>query len=888
MSAGNFPKNTLKPDSSPDKKTVGGNILAVKLLLTCSILGLSIAALPRAIAVGVNRQESIQHITTEILTASLQQGRELYQSGRLAEAVKIWENTAREYENRGDILNQAMTLNYLGAAYQELGLWDMAGDAIDKSLNLLPQEASNTGSGKLILAQALNNQGSWQLARGQTEAALATWQQAEAVYSSAGNEMGMLGSQINQAQALQSLGQYRRAKTLLEELVAQMQGQPDSVLKAQGLRSLGVALQTSGDLLQSKEILEESWDISKRLGVVDDTSATLLSIGNIARDLRRDEVALSYYKAVEEMAVEPLLKIQAQLNEISLLIGQKPPQEIIQRSAQVQGQLERLSPSRFGVYAWVNLAESMMKLAAQESMQPNTTFDDAARNLAGLVLTTAVQQARELKDARAEAEAMNQLGQLYAQNRQWENAKEVTTRALVIAQGIDADDIVAQAAWQLGQILKQEGDIHGAISAYRDAVASLQSLRRDLVAINRDLQFDFKESVEPVYREFVGLLLQPMAGQNEVTQANLKEARGAIEALQRAEIENFFREACLPSKPVQLEEIDAQAATIHPIILADRLEVILSLPGQPLRHYTTNMSAGEVEAVLTHMYSALHPSYSDEERLSLSQQVYDWLIRPAEAELARASIKTLVFIPDGMLRSLPMAALYDGQQYLVEKYAVALSPGLELFPQGLKRRELQTLAVGLTEARQGFGALPGVEVEVNNIASEVNAKVLLNQEFTRTGFQNQMKAKPFGVVHLATHGQFSSNPEETFLLTWDDKIQVNDFDRLFQNRERGTLNPVELLVLSACETAAGDKRAALGLAGFALRSGARSTLATLWSVNDQSTAELMSEFYSQLSTKTAEMPKAEALRQAQIAMLKNPLYNHPYFWAPFILVGNWL
>ncbi|GAB4276131.1 MAG: hypothetical protein Fur0025_00990 [Oscillatoriaceae cyanobacterium] len=888
MSAGNFSKHTFKPDSSPDKKTVGGNILAVKLLLTCSILGLSIAALPRAIAVGVNRQEPLPPIPTEILTASLQQGRELYQSGRLAEAVKIWENAAREYENRGDILNQAMTLNYLGAAYQELGLWDMAGDAIEKSLNLLPQEASQTGSGKLILAQALNNQGSWQLARGQTEAALATWQQAEAVYSSAGNEMGMLGSQINQAQALQSLGQYRRAKTVLEELVAQMQKRPDSVLKAQGLRSLGVALQTSGDLLQSKEILEESWDISKRLGVVDDTSATLLSIGNIARDLRQDEVALSYYKAVEEMAVEPLLKIQAQLNEISLLIGQKPPQEIIQRAAQVQGQLERLSPSRSGVYAWVNLAESMMKLAAQDSMQPNATFDDAARNLAGLVLTTAVQQARELQDVRAEAEAMNQLGQLYAQNRQWENAKVVTARSLVIAQGIDADDIVARLAWQLGKILKQQGDINGAISAYRDAVASLQSLRRDLVAINPDVQFDFKESVEPVYREFVGLLLQPMAGENEVSQANLKEARGAIEALQRAEIENFFREACLESKPVQLEEIDAQAATIHPIILADRLEVILSLPGQPLRHYTTNLSAGEVEKVLTKLYSSLHLGYADKERLRLSQQVYNWLISPAEAELTRLGIKTLVFIPDGLLRSLPMAALYDGTQYLVEKYAVALSPGLELFPQGLQRQDLQTLAVGLTEARQGFGALPGVEVEVNNIASEVNAKVLLNQEFTRTSFQNQMKAKPFGVVHLATHGQFSSNPEETFLLTWDDRIQVNDFDRLFQNRERVTINPVELLVLSACETATGDKRAALGLAGFALRSGARSTLATLWSVNDQSTAELMSEFYSQLATKTAEMPKAEALRQAQIAMLKNPLYNHPYFWAPFILVGNWL
>ncbi|HBL10917.1 MAG TPA: hypothetical protein DD379_05835, partial [Cyanobacteria bacterium UBA11162] len=137
----------------------------------------------------------------------------------------------------------------------------------------------------------------------------------------------------------------------------------------------------------------------------------------------------------------------------------------------------------------------------------------------------------------------------------------------------------------------------------------------------------------------------------------------------------------------------------------------------------------------------------------------------------------------------------------------------------------------------------------------------------------------------ATHGQFSSNPEQTFILTWDEKIKVKEFEDLLRFREQGSANPIELLVLSACQTAAGDKRAALGLAGVAVRSGARSTLATLWSVKDQSTAQLMSEFYQELSK---GVRKAEALRTAQLNLLKQPKYEHPFYWAPFVLVGNWL
>jgi CHAT domain-containing protein len=142
------------------------------------------------------------------------------------------------------------------------------------------------------------------------------------------------------------------------------------------------------------------------------------------------------------------------------------------------------------------------------------------------------------------------------------------------------------------------------------------------------------------------------------------------------------------------------------------------------------------------------------------------------------------------------------------------------------------------------------------------------------------------VVHLATHGQFSSKAEDTFILTWDDRINIKQLNNVLKTRDRTESSIIELLVLSACQTAVGDKRAALGLAGMAVRAGARSTLASLWSVNDAATASFMIQFYQNLADN--KVTKAEAVRRAQLSLLQNPEYSHPYFWAPFILVGNWL
>lgn len=383
--------------------------------------------------------------------------------------------------------------------------------------------------------------------------------------------------------------------------------------------------------------------------------------------------------------------------------------------------------------------------------------------------------------------------------------------------------------------------------------------------------------------------MQPGPG-IEPSQANLRQARDTIEALQLAELDDYFRAACLTPKQ-QLDSVvdqgDPSAAIIHTSILSDRIEVILKLPQQPLRHYSTPIPKAEAEQTLAKLRRDIAEPDALRPTQAAARQLYNWLIQPSASAIAQSQVKTLVFVLDGMLRNIPMAALYDGTHYLIENYAVAISPSLQLFaPQPLPTHKFHALAVGINQARLGFSRLPYVGNELTQIKAKIPSQILLNQQFTSLAFHTEVNAQPFSIVHLATHGRFSSKASETFILAWDKTINVNEMDTLLRSRGKDLEQPLELLVLSACSTAAGDNRAALGLAGVAWRAGARSTIASLWNVNDQSTALLMAQFYQSLSTD--EITRAEAIRQAQLALLKTPEYQLPLFWSPYVLIGNWL
>jgi CHAT domain-containing protein len=719
------------------------------------------------------------------------------------------------------------------------------------------------------------------LALAKAEAALNTWRGAANIYTQLGDSNAIIQNRINQAQALQALGLYRQAQKTLTETTQLLQNQPNSPLKVTGLRSLGNVLRVTGDLEQSRQILQQSLKIAKALSNTQAISDVLLSLGNTARAQQDTQAAIEFYRQAANSANSPITRIHAQTNQLRLLLEKEQLNAVEALLPQIQTQIGDLPPSRTVIYARINFAESLMKVGARGEGR-------SAREIAQ-ILAIALQQAKSLGDQRTESYALGILGGLYEQTKQWFDAQNLTEQALFMAQATDALDIAYRWQWQLGRLLKARGDIIGAIAAYEQAVNTLQSLRYDLVAINPEVQFDFRDQVEPVYRQLVELLLQPQRSSHP-SQENLLKARATIESLQLAELDNFFREACLDTQS-QIDQVidqeDQTAAAIYPIILPDRLEVILKLPQKPVLRYTTAVAQNQVESTLDALRQNLIEPDTLVEAKSLSQQVYNWLIKPAATDLAQSQVKTLVFVLDAALRNIPMAALYDGKQYLIQKYGIALTPGLQLInPKPLQEKELKAIAAGLTQPRQGFSALPNVKLELAEIRSEIPSSILLNNEFTSTALQNQINSQPFSVVHLATHGQFSSKAEETFIVAWDKRIYVNELNNLVRTREQSRPDAIELLVLSGCETARGNDRAALGIAGVAIRAGARSTIASLWNLNDESAAQLMSKFYQELGNKT--LTKAEALRRAQLALLQNPKYQRPMFWAPYILLGNWL
>lgn len=812
----------------------------------------------------------------------VQLGRALYEAQQFGDAVKSLELAAANYGRNGDQLRLAMTLRNLSLAYQELGLWTEAQEAITKGFKLL-ENLNNSPQSSQILAQTLDVQGHLQLARGQAETALQTWEQAAKIYTQTDDWAKFTRNRIVSAQALQMLGLYTQAKKILTEVQQSLEKQEDSALKSIGLRSLGDVLRIVGDSDESQQVLKQSLKVALSLQINPEIAEALISLANAAQDQGNTEASLDFYRQAAAMSIPPTMRIQLLLNQFSFLLKTKQWSSALTLVPQVQSEINKLPPSRIAAYAQINFAQNLARLK-QEANEITFSIDIAD------LLEKAVEQTQSLEDKRAESYALGTLGWLREQTKQFTDAQSLTQKALFIAQSINASDIGYQWEWQMGRLLKNKGDNKEAISYYSKAIETLQSLRSDLVTTNQGIQFTFRESVEPVYRELVELLVQTK-GNLEPPPDNLRQARFLIETLQLAELDNFFRQACLTAK-VEIDQVveqDQSAAIVYPIILPDRLEVILKLPGQKdLKHYATNIVKQDVDRTLEQLQENIPEPHTLRLVQSLSAQVYDWLIRPAEAELGKNEIKTLVFVLDGGLRNIPMASLYDGKQYLIEKYALALTPGLQLFdPKALPKRQLQALTAGLSEARLGFSALPNVERELQAIKLQVETKVLLNQQFTSEALQKQMKALPFKVIHLATHGQFSSDVNKTFVLSWDKQIKVNELSDFLRTREENKPEPVELLVLSACETASGDNRAALGLAGVAVRAGARSTLASLWNIDDQSTSILMSYFYQELA-KTPNITKAEALRRAQLALLQNPSYQRPRFWAAYVLVGNWL
>ncbi len=344
---------------------------------------------------------------------------------------------------------------------------------------------------------------------------------------------------------------------------------------------------------------------------------------------------------------------------------------------------------------------------------------------------------------------------------------------------------------------------------------------------------------------------------------------------------------------------------------SDQLELTLvSSQGQPIRRRIVGATRSRVMAAATQLREEVtNPArINTTSYLAASQQLYNWLIAPLEPELEAQTISNLAFIMDSGLRSLPIAALHDGRNFLIERYSVGLMPSLSLVDTRYQDiRSAQALAMGATQFTNQ-APLPAVPLELQNIAQTWtrNGEYFINQDFTLANLRTQRQQTAYGIVHLATHGEFlPGKPSNSYIQFWDEQLQLDQLRQLGLNNP-----PVELFVLSACRTALGDKNAELGFAGLALQAGVKSALASLWYVSDAGTLALMAEFYHQLRTAPI---KAEALRRAQLSMLQGEVQlrggkltsrgeetllptnlmdltttslRHPYYWSAFTLIGS--
>ena len=821
------------------------------------------------------------------------QGKYFYSLAQFSQAEAFWRQALAAYDQQ-DTLSRSRVLSSLALAQSQLNHWSQAEENITTSLDLLLHDSRLETKDKVrAMAQVLNNQGIIKLKQGRGEDAIAIWSQASDNYQQVGDELGVIRAAINQAGAFKQLGLYRRALNTLTEVESSWAQQSDSLIKVAGLRSYGDILRLVGQIKRSQEILEQSLTVATNLESFSEQVKILLVLGNTYKTNNAKQALDFYHQGLEicrqqSNCWQTDLPLQIYLARLNILLKSLKPdhgQEVITLIPTIKNEFSRLPLNRANIDRKINFVHSLLELVKQAKLEPNREKDLPATSEIEQFLVETIDQATAIGYDKAQSYSLGLRGQIREELGDWKNAQKYTEQALLLAQGINAPEVSYLWQWQLGRINRALGDRFLAIAHYSQAVELLKSLSRDLVAVDPDVQYSFRDTVEPVYRGLVSLLLEADPD-SEISQANLEGARKVIESLQLAELNNFFREACLDAQVVNIDNVDRYAAVIYPIILDDRLEVILSLPNQPLKHYTTNIPQEQLEIIIEQFRHDIVVR-SRRNFYPSARKLYDLVIRPALDDLTESQIKTLVFVPDGAFRNVPLSALYDGKHYLIEDYSIALTPGLQLLnPRPLKQEKLKTIAAGLTEGTNGFSPLDYVNAELQEIESRVNSVVLLNQNFTTEALKQEIKYSDYPIVHIATHGQFSSSIEDTFLLTWDDRININELDRILQTRNLGQENAIELLVLSACETATGDQRAALGLAGMAVRAGAKSTLATLWSVNDRATSKLMGDFYRELLDQ--HLPKAEAVRQAQLSLLSDRWHRHPFYWAPYVLLGNWL
>ncbi|MEM8642051.1 MAG: CHAT domain-containing protein [Cyanobacteria bacterium P01_G01_bin.54] len=842
------------------------------------------------------------------------QGQQQYTQQNYTQSLRHLQEAQRLFGSGKYALQRALVQSNLALVYHELGAAEDAWQAIKSSLNI--PGLSDYPQAK---ARALDIQAQLLYFQGEYAQALDVWQQAQPIYQQTADRVGQITNQINRAYAHLSLGQHPSYYDLLKDLEAQITNPKFNIQfestnhqqfviqkVVQFLRTSGrydeaiaflkpLASQHSDQLdyqLQLAELWQYQGDRHAYGNAYFQTRSSSWQCDQLSAEQYQNNdnynQAISAYERVVNLTSSAADKVNAQIQLLKLFY--KTDQNDQAQALVPQISLSGLVESRELVNREIELAQAI------------NCVDE--RQVPGL-LTQAYGHAENLQDPYSSSKIMGSLGGYYAvQQRDLVQAKQYTQAAWAIAQDINAPHLSYQWLWQLGQIEEQEHNTKDALQYYDNAAHKLATVRYNFVHLSQDIQFSFLNNVRPFYREYLALLL------DDSVSKSLKRAEEVVTELQLAEVEDFLR--CQSNNLEPLTNIAHPDATlIYPILLGDRLDLIAELPSdQILKQIEKGGSCNPVDEITLHCsglatdiseFSSTLTSFktwvkkndwNGDDLLEWSQALYQALVAPLEPYLPEDGI--LIFVVDGYLQGLPFAALHDGEKYLIEKHGVAVSIGSQFTDSPSRLDNTNIVLAGISDApdywqEQKLGKLPNVNIEIDKIAALTPSKVLRNSELNFERFKTTLERDDPGTIHLATHGEFNADPDLMQLFLWDEPLTVNQFAQMLRTGADRNPEPINLLVLSACETAIGDQRATLGMAGTAIRANATSTVASLWKVSDRSTAELMEEFYKGLFQE--HRSKVEALRQAQIQLLQDQRdldgQVRPYNWAAFVLAGDW-
>ena len=692
--------------------------------------------------------------------------------------------------------------------------------------------------------------------------------------SIADNREERLGALWALADFYRNQGKYREALRYIESAEAESRTDVERSLTA--LRGGGIATGL-GLYAQASSLLTVAYN-SKALLDWGSSIALEMELGRLAVEQDSLDTAVSHFDAAAAEASNagyPNLEVKARINALRARMDNQDLAGLENRLADLQGQLGELDRNDQTAFLLVSSGD-LHRRSVEEFRSDKALLGVAYDNY---------MTARDL--ARTDGTrgyVYGFLGALYEYEGRLDEALRLTGKATFHAQTASADEQLYRWEWQTGRILKAQGDLDSARKSYERSVAILERIRPNFVLGSRQ---NFETLIAPVYAEYADVLLQQslVAQSHDEGQLLLTEVRNQLETLKRGELEDYFGNQCVViTDPDDGPGTSGESgvAVIYPVLLGDRIEVLVEVGGAMLQ-FTTPVDEGRVTQTVRELRLNLERSNSGSAYLASAQQLYQWLIAPSIGLLEQYNVQTLMMVPGGALRTIPLSALHDGERFLIERFAIANTPAIGLLEQAKPDTFSKLLIGGVTESVQGFSELPSVAREIKTISSMYPSETMIDDAFVLDAVSQQLVSSKFSIAHFATHGEFSGEFTESFIVTYDDRLTLNGLKTILD--QRGD-DPLDLLVLSACETAAGDDRAALGLAGVAVQSGAKSAVASLWYISDEATAELMSIFYTKLSD--PNLTKAESLRQAQLSLLAREEFSHPSYWAPYLLIGSWL